>query len=100
MASGWCLELRPRHRETRDPKKLRRALKPQMTAIVWFRQDLRLADNPAVAAAACCGPIVPILYSGGRYWSCLAPWRCEPMVVAPQPCASSPPARRIGTIAG
>jgi len=30
-------------------------------AIVWFRQDLRLADNPALAAAAASGaPILPV----------------------------------------
>jgi deoxyribodipyrimidine photo-lyase len=32
-----------------------------MTTLVWFRQDLRLADNPALAAAlAAGGPIVPL----------------------------------------
>jgi deoxyribodipyrimidine photo-lyase len=33
------------------------ALRP---TIVWFRQDLRLADNPALAAAATAGPIIPL----------------------------------------
>jgi deoxyribodipyrimidine photo-lyase len=28
--------------------------------LVWLRNDLRLADNPALAAAAAAGPIVPI----------------------------------------
>jgi deoxyribodipyrimidine photo-lyase len=28
--------------------------------VVWFRDDLRLADNPALAAAARSGPIVPL----------------------------------------
>ena len=29
--------------------------------IVWFRQDLRLADNPALSAAVATGaPIVPV----------------------------------------
>ena len=28
--------------------------------IVWFRQDLRLSDNPALAAAASGGPVVPV----------------------------------------
>ena len=27
--------------------------------LVWFRLDLRLADNPALAAAAECGPFTP-----------------------------------------
>ena len=31
-----------------------------MTSILWFRQDLRLADNPALAAAAAEGEIVPV----------------------------------------
>ncbi len=31
-----------------------------MTAIIWFRQDLRLADNHALAAAAAAGAIVPV----------------------------------------
>jgi deoxyribodipyrimidine photo-lyase len=31
-----------------------------MTAIVWFRQDLRLADNPALTAAVARGAIVPV----------------------------------------
>ena len=31
-----------------------------MTTIVWFRQDLRLRDNPALAAAAAKGAVVPI----------------------------------------
>jgi deoxyribodipyrimidine photo-lyase len=32
-----------------------------MTTLVWFRQDLRLADNPALAAAqAAGGPVIPV----------------------------------------
>src|SRR3569623_1265176 len=31
-----------------------------MTTIVWFRQDLRIGDNPALAAAARRGPVVPL----------------------------------------
>ena len=31
-----------------------------MTAIVWFRQDLRMGDNPALAAAAARGPVLPL----------------------------------------
>lgn len=30
------------------------------TAIVWFRQDLRISDNPAIAAASAMGQILPI----------------------------------------
>ncbi|MCE9521882.1 MAG: deoxyribodipyrimidine photo-lyase, partial [Alphaproteobacteria bacterium] len=29
-------------------------------SVVWFRQDLRLADNPALTNAAKAGPIVPV----------------------------------------
>ncbi len=29
-------------------------------SLVWFRQDLRLADNPALAAAAAAGPVLPV----------------------------------------
>lgn len=32
-----------------------------MSTLVWFRQDLRLADNPALAAAAATGePVIPV----------------------------------------
>jgi deoxyribodipyrimidine photo-lyase len=31
-----------------------------MATIVWFRQDLRIRDNPALAAAAALGPILPV----------------------------------------
>lgn len=31
-----------------------------MTTIVWFRQDLRLRDNPALAAAVARGRIIPV----------------------------------------
>ena len=31
-----------------------------MTTLLWFRQDLRLRDNPALVAAAGRGPVVPV----------------------------------------
>src|SRR5881275_131409 len=31
-----------------------------MSTIVWFRQDLRIRDNPALAAAAARGPVLPV----------------------------------------
>jgi len=31
-----------------------------MTTVVWFRQDLRIGDNPALAAASRRGPVVPL----------------------------------------
>jgi deoxyribodipyrimidine photo-lyase len=51
-----------------------------MTAIVWFRQDLRKQDNPALAAAAKAGDVLPVfiledqaglpwrLGGAGRWW--------------------------------
>ena len=30
-----------------------------MIQLVWFRQDLRIADNPALASAAARGPVLP-----------------------------------------
>jgi len=35
-----------------------------MTTIVWFRQDLRVADNPALFHAAAQGPVVPVYILG------------------------------------
>lgn len=38
------------------------------TAIVWFRRDLRMSDNPALAAAAQAGEIVPVFcFEEGLY---------------------------------
>jgi len=31
-----------------------------MTSILWFRRDLRLADNPALNAASAAGPVLPV----------------------------------------
>lgn len=31
-----------------------------MTTVVWFRRDLRIADNPALAAAASAGAVIPL----------------------------------------
>jgi deoxyribodipyrimidine photo-lyase len=31
-----------------------------MTSILWFRQDLRLADQPALTAAVADGPVIPV----------------------------------------
>ena len=43
-----------------------------MTSIVWFRQDLRTRDNPALAAAAARGAVVPIFIlddtTSGSHW--------------------------------
>src|ERR1700760_2003445 len=47
--------------------------------IVWFRQDLRLADNPALHAAVESGrPIIPLFVlhtaSDGRDWGAASKW--------------------------
>ena len=47
--------------------------------IVWFRQDLRLADNPALAAAIATGrPVIPLFVlheaSDGRAWGAASLW--------------------------
>jgi deoxyribodipyrimidine photo-lyase len=39
-------------------------LKTDMTTIVWFRQDLRIRDNPALQAAAARGPVLPVYIDG------------------------------------
>ena len=33
---------------------------PEAVTLVWFRHDLRLDDNPALAAAAARGRVVPV----------------------------------------
>ncbi len=39
---------------------VRRALSEKSISILWFRQDLRLADNHALAAALVGGPVLPV----------------------------------------
>jgi len=43
-------------------------------AIVWFRQDLRLADNPALCAAAATGAPIIAIYVLDE--AAAGPWRC------------------------
>ena len=38
-----------------------------MTAVVWFRDDLRLADHPALDAAAAVGAVVPVFVLDGTF---------------------------------
>ncbi len=50
-----------------------------MTTLVWFRQDLRIADNPALAHAAARGPVVPVYIlddsgDGGRPFGGASRW--------------------------
>jgi deoxyribodipyrimidine photo-lyase len=45
-----------------------------MTTLVWFRQDLRLADNPALYAAAASGaPVIPVYVHAPREEGAWAP---------------------------
>jgi deoxyribodipyrimidine photo-lyase len=51
----------------------------QRPILLWFRQDLRLADNPALTAAVATGrPIVPLFIlheaSDGRPWGAASLW--------------------------
>jgi deoxyribodipyrimidine photo-lyase len=40
------------------------------TSIMWFRRDLRLADNPAILEAQASGPdgVVPLFVLDDRLW--------------------------------
>ena len=42
-----------------------------MVSIVWFRQDLRIADNPALAEAAARGKVLPVYILDDE----AGPWR-------------------------
>ena len=44
-----------------------------MTTIVWFRQDLRLADNPALTAALDGAPVIPVFILAPREEGAWAP---------------------------
>ncbi|WP_028643245.1 cryptochrome/photolyase family protein [Nocardioides sp. URHA0020] len=46
-----------------------------MASIMWFRRDLRLADNPALAAAAADGPVVPLFVLDPALWGPAGPSR-------------------------
>jgi len=44
-------------------------------AVMWFRRDLRLADNPALAAAASDGSVLPLFVLDPRLWGPAGPSR-------------------------
>jgi deoxyribodipyrimidine photo-lyase len=46
-----------------------RAPRPQRRTLVWLRNDLRVADNPALAAAAERGSVVAVYLSAAAQWS-------------------------------
>ena len=39
-----------------------------MTSVMWFRRDLRLADNPALIAAAESGDVLPLFVLDPADW--------------------------------
>lgn len=44
-------------------------------SVVWFRRDLRLADNPALLAAAAEGPVLPLFVLDPALWGPAGPAR-------------------------
>jgi deoxyribodipyrimidine photo-lyase len=44
-------------------------------AVMWFRRDLRLADNPALVAAASDGPVLPLFVLDPALWGPAGPSR-------------------------
>ncbi|KQW42593.1 deoxyribodipyrimidine photolyase [Nocardioides sp. Root1257] len=47
-----------------------------MASVMWFRRDLRLADNPALAAAAADGAVLPLFVLDPALWESAGPSRC------------------------
>ncbi|WP_298760952.1 deoxyribodipyrimidine photo-lyase, partial [uncultured Nocardioides sp.] len=46
-----------------------------MTSVMWFRRDLRLADNPALIAAAEDGDVLPLFVLDPALWGPAGPSR-------------------------
>ena len=68
------------------------------SSIVWFRHDLRLADNPALIAGLGSGRAVVPLYVLDEETEGRAPARgCFTMVAAPQPAGAGRLAARLGS---
>src|SRR4051812_13332315 len=45
------------------------------SSVLWFRRDLRLADNPALLAAADEGPVLPLFVLDPALWTPAGPAR-------------------------
>ncbi|MEJ7690244.1 MAG: deoxyribodipyrimidine photo-lyase [Nocardioidaceae bacterium] len=45
------------------------------TSVMWFRRDLRLADNPALVEAVQCGAVIPLFIVDPRLWEPAGPSR-------------------------
>jgi deoxyribodipyrimidine photo-lyase len=48
---------------------------PEPAAVMWFRRDLRLGDNPALAAAAQAGPVLALFVVDPALWEPAGPAR-------------------------
>src|SRR3954452_14472154 len=48
---------------------------PQTTAVMWFRRDLRLGDNPALLEAVADGPVLPLFVLDPALWGPAGPSR-------------------------
>ena len=46
-----------------------------MASVMWFRRDLRLADNPALVAGAADGPVLPLFVLDPVLWGAAGPSR-------------------------
>ncbi len=44
-------------------------MRMQGVSILWFKRDLRIADHPALAAAAGAGPVLPLHIVEPEYWA-------------------------------
>ena len=51
-------------------------MKQNTISIHWFRQDLRLSDNPALNASAKNGKVIPVDESHFNHWN-RDPWRLD-----------------------
>ncbi len=46
-----------------------------MASVMWFRRDLRLADNPALLEACADGPVLPLFVLDPALWGPSGPVR-------------------------
>ena len=51
-----------------------------MTSVFWFRRDVRLDDNPGLAAAAVLGPVVPLFVIDPSLYEAVSPRRRDLLV--------------------
>ncbi len=53
-----------------------------MASVMWFRRDLRAADNPALLAAAAAGPVLPLFVLDPALWEPAGPSRRRYLVAS------------------